>query len=341
MKKITVLFIAILLITLVFTGCKPQEAAVGFRAGMLTDLGGLSASEETKGFSDMGWDAFLKAKTDLGIEVTLVEAREQADYEPNIEKLVTEGYDIVIGVGFLITDAINNMAAKYPNSKFAIVDSVVDQPNVMSLVFSEQEGSFLVGALAGGMTQTGVVGFVGGMEVPLIKKFEVGYVAGARTVNPEIEVVVGYTGTFTDPAKGKEVSLAQFNNGADIVYAAAGSCGLGTIEAATEQGKYAIGVDTDQDALSKGFVLASMLKHVDIAVYAAIKAAKEGTFAGGIVEYNLKVDGVGISPMTYTKDKVPQALLDTITQLSDMIKNGTIVVPTTQEELDAFVPPTL
>jgi basic membrane protein A and related proteins len=340
-KKITVLFIAILLISLVFTGCKPQEEAAGFRAGMLTDLGGLSASEETKGFSDLGWDAFLKAKTDLGIEVTLVECREQADYEPNIEKLVTEGYDIVVGVGFLITDAINNMAAKYPDSKFAIVDNVVDQPNVMSLVFAEQEGSFLVGALAGGMTQTGIIGFVGGMEIPLITKFEVGYIAGARTLNPEIEVLVGYTGVFTDPVKGKEVSLAQFNNGADIIYAAAGSCGLGTVEAATEQGKYAIGVDTDQDALSKGFVLASMLKHVEVAVYDAIKAAKDGTFAGGIREYNLKVDGVGVSPMTYTKDKIPQSLLDTIDRLSQMIKDGTIIVPTTQDELNAFVPPTL
>jgi basic membrane protein A and related proteins len=340
MKKFSYLMIAMLVMMTIFTGCKPQ-AATGFRAGMLTDLGGLSGSAQNKGFSDLGWDAFLKAQTDLGATVTLVETKEQADYEPNLEKLAKEKYDIIVGVGFLLTDALNAVAPKYPDIHFAIVDNVVDQPNVMSLVFAEEQGSFLVGALAAGMTQTGTIGFMGGMEVPLIKKFEVGYIAGARTIKSDINVLVGYTGSFSDPAKGKEVTLAQYNENADIVYAAAGSCGLGTIEAAQEMNKYAIGVDTDQDGVAPGFVLVSMVKHVEIAVYDAISAAKNGTFTGGVHLYDLKVGGVGISAMTYTKDKVPQALLDKVTQLQQMIIDGTIVVPTTQEELDAFVPPSL
>jgi len=318
----------------------PTEAKP-FRAVMLTDLGGLSGSEKNKGFTDLGWDGFLKAKEELGVEITVVEAREQADYEPNITKVAQAGYDIIIGVGFLLTDAMNKIAPQFPDTKFAIIDSVVDQPNVASYVFKEEEGSFLVGAVAGGMTKTGIIGFVGGMEVPLIKKFEVGYIAGAKTVNPDVKVLSAYTGNFSDPGSGKQVSLSMHSKGADIIYAAAGACGLGTIEAAQQNDFYAIGVDTDQDGVAPGYVLCSMLKHVETATFTAIKEAKEGNFKPGIHVLGLKENGVGISPMTYTKDKVPAELLEKVEKLKEMIIAGEIVVPTTEDELNAFEPPSL
>ena len=348
--------IVVMLLTLALGACAPTPAATAapaagapaaeapkkvFKAAMVTDLGGLATSPDTKGFSDLCWEALEKAKKDLGIEITLFESKELADLEPNLTKAATEGYDFVVGCGFLFTDAITAVAPKFPNVKFALVDSVVDAPNVQSLVFSEHEGSFLVGAIAAGMSQTGTIGFLGGMEVPLIVKFEMGYWAGARTINPNIKILSGYTGSFSDVAKGKEITLTQFQQGADVVYAAAGACGLGTIEAAKEQGKWAIGVDTDQDGYAKGSVLTSMLKRVEIAVYNSVKSAFDGTFKGGVVVNDLKINAVGYSELRYTKDKIPASLLATVDKLAEMIKSGQIVVPQTKDELAKFVPPTM
>ena len=359
MRKLSIIASVVLALAFVFTSCAPkaeaaapaaeapaaeeaapaEAAAPAFKAAMITDLGGLSTSEETKGFSDLGWDAFKKAKEDLGIETTLIESKELADLEPNLRKMADEGYNIIVGVGYLFTDAIAAVAPDYPNTKFAIVDSVVDSPNVESLTFAEEQGSFLVGALAAGMSKSGTIGFVGGMESALIEKFEAGYIAGARAINPNIKVVSGYTGSFSDVAAGKELTLTQNGQGADVVYAAAGACGLGTIEAAKEKGFWAIGVDTNQDAVAPGSVLTSMLKHVEVAVYDAIKSAYDGTFAGGVKVYDLKVDGVGYSDMKYSKDKVPAELIEKVNTFADEIKSGKIVVPTTRDAANAFVLP--
>jgi len=342
MKKSLIFVMASLLVLAIGLGaCAPTTAKKGFKAAMVTDLGGLSTSPDTKGFSDLCWDALQKAKTELGIEVTLFESKELADLEPNLTKAATEGYDFVVGCGFLFTDAMQAVAPKFPNVKFALVDSVVEAPNVQNLLFASNEGGFLVGALAAGMSKTGTIGFVGGMEGPLIKNFEVGYVAGAKTLRPDIKILSGYTGSFSDVAKGKEITLTQYNQGADVVYAAAGACGLGTIEAAKEKGFWAIGVDTDQDGYAKGSVLTSMVKHVEVGVYNSLKAAYDGSFKGGTVVSDLKAGGVGMSEMKYTKDKVPAELLAKIDKLAEMIKDGTIKVPGTQEELDKFVPPTI
>ncbi len=349
-KKLFFVLSLVLVATLALTACAPKEpaateeaapAAEGdtFKVAMLTDLGGLAASEEVKGFSDLGWEAVQRAETELGVEVTLLEAKELADLEPNLIKMASEGYDVVVGVGYLFTDAMAAVAPQYPDTKFIIVDSVVDQPNVASLVFAEEQGSFLVGAIAAGMSQTGTIGFIGGMESALIEKFEAGYIAGARAINPEIKVLSGYTGSFTDVAAGKELTLTQYGQGADIVYAAAGSCGLGTIEAAKDNGFYAIGVDTNQDGIAPGSVLTSMLKHVEVAVFNSIKGAYEGNFVAGITTYDLAAGGVGYSSMEYTKDAVPAELLTTVDALAARIINGEIVVPTTVEEANAFVLP--
>jgi len=359
-KKIYFVLSLMLVATLAFTACAPKEEVTPteevteetttegaapaetkkpFKVAMLTDLGGLAASEEVKGFSDLGWDACLRAKEELGAEVTLLEAKELADLEPNLTKMASEGYDVVVGVGFLFTDAMNAVAPQFPDTKFIIVDSVVDQPNVASVVFAEEQGSFLVGAIAAGTSKTGIIGFIGGMESDLIEKFEAGYIAGAKAINPDIKVLSGYTGNFTDVASGKELALTQFGQGADVIYAAAGSCGLGTIEAAKEKGFYAIGVDTNQDALAPGYVLTSMIKHVEVGVYDVIKAAYEGNFSGGVHVYDLAAGGVGYSPMEYTKDKVPAELLEKVEGFAQRIIDGEIVVPTTVEEANNFVLP--
>ncbi len=369
MKKITILASVLLVLAVAFSACAPvvspneaaqtsapeqkpmettapaeaapAEEAPAFKAAMVTDLGGLAASEESKGFSDLGWDALLKASEEYGFEVTLVESKELADLEPNMTKLADEGYNYIVGVGFLFTDAMNAVAPKYPDTHFAIVDSVVDSPNVDSLVFTEEEGSFLVGAMAAGMSKSGTIGFIGGMEVPLIEKFEAGYIAGAKSINPDIKVLSNYTGNFNDVASGKEASLVQFNQGADVIYAAAGACGLGTIEAAAEQGFWAIGVDTDQDGYAPGHVLTSMLKHVEVAVYESVVADYEGKFTGGVKVFDLAVGGVGYSEMKYTKDQVPAELINKVDVLSAAIVADKIVVPTTRDEANAFVLPPL
>jgi basic membrane protein A len=215
-KKLYLVLSLILVATLALSACAPKEEAAPaeevapaeeaapaeesaegeastFKVAMLTDLGGLAGSEEVKGFSDLGWDALKQAESELGVEITLLEAKELADLEPNLIKMASEGYDVVVGVGFLFTDAMTAVAPQFPDTKFIIVDSVVDQPNVASLVFAEEQGSFLVGAIAAGMSQTGTIGFIGGMESALIEKFEAGYIAGARAINPDIVVLSGYT----------------------------------------------------------------------------------------------------------------------------------------------------
>ncbi|MBP6086588.1 MAG: BMP family ABC transporter substrate-binding protein [Pelolinea sp.] len=357
LRKMSVLVSLMLVVAILFSACAPQEAAPveeapaeeapaeeapaaeeapKFRAAMVTDLGGLAASEDVKGFSDLGWDALKKAEAELGIEITLVESTELAQLEPNLTKLASEGYDFVVGVGYLFTDAMAAVAPRFPDVNFAIVDSVVEAPNVASLIFAEEEGSFLVGAIAAGMSKTGIIGFIGGMEGPLIEKFEAGYIAGARSINPDIKVLSGYTGNFTDVASGKELALTQFRQGADVIYAAAGSCGLGTIEAAKENGFWAIGVDTDQDGVAPGHVLTSMLKHVEVAVYDSLKSAYDGNFKSGVHLYDLAAGGVGYSELKYTRDQIPPELLEKVDALAERIKADEFDVPTTRDEAYKF-----
>jgi basic membrane protein A len=320
------------------------EAPVGekkkLRAAMVTDIAGIG----DRSFNESAWRGLQRAQKELGAEVRFLESAKLPDYEQNLRLLAQQKYDVVIAVGFAMEDALKKVAPQFPNVVFAIVDgNAPDLPNCVSLKFREQEGSFLVGALAGAMTKTNVVGFVGGMEIPLIKKFEAGYRAGVMTTNPKAKVLVGYTGNWTDSAKGKELALSQFERGADIVYHASGQCGLGVIEAAKARGKghFAIGVDSDQDYLAPGFVLTSMIKSVDNAVFEVCKSVQEGTFQPGTRDLGIKENGVGLSPMQYTKHLVPQQVLDKIETLRQMIAEGKLKVPQSEEELKAFQPPAL
>lgn len=322
------------------TQAPTPAGAKKLRAGMVTDIAGIG----DRSFNESAWRGLKRAEKELGAEVRYLESVKLPDYEQNLRLLAQQKYDVVIAVGFAMEDALEKVAPQFPNTIFAIVDgNAPNVPNVVSLKFREHEGSFLVGALAGAMTKTGIVGFVGGMEIPLIKKFEAGYRAGVMTTNPRARVLVGYTGNWTDTAKGKELALSQFERGADIVYHASGQCGLGVIEAAKKAGKghFAIGVDSDQDYIAPGFVLTSMIKSVDNAVFQVCKEVVEGKFQPGTRDLGIKENGVGISPMRYTKHLVPKQVLDKIETLRQMIAEDKLKVPQSEEELKTFQPPTL
>jgi basic membrane protein A len=243
----------------------------------------------------------------------------------------------VFGVGFLFTDDIKNLAKEFPDVKFACVDYTIGEgeqvaPNVVALKFREEQGSYLVGALAALLSKTHTLGFVGGMQIPLIKKFEAGYVAGVKAMDPRANVIVKYAGTtgtaFKDPAKGKELGLAEYHQGADIIYHASGSTGLGVFEAARETKKLAIGVDSDQHDEAPGFILTSMVKRVDIAVLETIREVHEGRWTGGILVFGLGQNGVTWVYDDRNKHLIPDHVKATVDSLQGEIVAGRITVPT-------------
>ncbi len=308
------------------------------RAAMVTDVGGIG----DESFNASAWRGLERARDQLGAEVRYLESRTAADYVRNLTALARQGFDVVFAIGFLMEDALAKVAPRFPKVYFGIVDGKAPNlPNCVSLIFNEQEGSYLVGALAGAFTKTNVVGFVGGMNVPLIKKFEYGYRAGVLTTNPKARVLVGYTGNWDDVSKGRELALTQFSQGADIIYHAAGRCGIGVIRAAQQKGKgyYAIGVDSDQDHLAPGHVLTSMMKRVDNAVFDVCKRVAEGRFKGGTIVYGVKEKGVGLSPMRFTRKLVPNVVLAKVRRLEQLIVQGKVVPPYNEQTFRAFRPP--
>lgn len=333
-RKLKVMF-ALAILCFLTLGCigqeeeEPEEVtkiAIVFATGGLGD----------KSFNDTCYEGVREAETDFGIKFDYVEPTAIAEYEGfHRQYAMTGEYALIIGIGFDQADAITVVAGEYPDQNFAIVDMVVDQPNVASLVFNENEGSFLVGAAAALKTQTNKIGFVGGMDIPLIRKFLAGYKYGAEHINPNIQVMWKYVGDWADPAKGKELALAQFDDGADVVYAAAGRSGLGAIQAAHERGMLVIGVDADQCDTIEGVpvstFLASMLKRVDVAVYDMIKAVVEGTFTGGVKVFGAAQNGVGICK------HVPSDIKGQIDDLMAEIASGEITVPIDIDESGQYV----
>ena len=253
-----------------------------------------------------------------------------------MRQLAAGDAQLIFGVGFLFTDDIRKLAREFPDKKFACVDYTVTPndtlpPNLVALKFKEEEGSYLVGALAGLLNKTGKLGFVGGMEIPLIKKFEAGYVAGVHAVRPKTQVIVKYAGTtgtaFKDPTKGKELALAEYNQGADIIYHASGSTGLGVFEAAREKGKLAIGVDSDQYDEAPDNVLTSMVKRVDVAVFETIKALGEHRWSSGVKVFGLAEQGVAWVYDDRNKARIPDPVRATVDSLKAEIIAGRIVAP--------------
>jgi basic membrane protein A len=269
------------------------QAQDDFLPAVVFDMGG----KFDRSFNEGIYNGVEQFREETGIEYREFEVTNESQREQALRRMARDGADIVIAVGFAQAPALEVVAQEFPDTRFTIIDMVVDLPNVQSVVFQEHEGSFLVGVLAAMASQTGAVGFVGGMDIPLISKFACGYHQGAAYVNPDIGYFENMTGTtpaaWNDPAKGAELAQSQFDRGADVVYAAAGATGLGVLQAAADAGKLAIGVDSNQNYLHPGTVLTSMLKRVDVAAYNAFRSAMDGTWEPGVQVLGLAEDGVG------------------------------------------------
>ena len=252
-----------------------------------------------KSFNEAAYNGAEKFKKDSGIAYRDFEVTNEAQREQALRNMARRCASIIIAMGFAQATPLQVVAKEFPNVKFTIIDAKVDLPNVQSVLFKEEEGSYLVGMLAALTSKTGKVGFVGGMDIPLIRAFACGYVQGAKAVNAKAEVIQNMTGTtpaaWNDPTKGGELARSQFDRGADVVYAAAGATGLGVLQAAKDLGKLSIGVDSNQNHLHPGSVLTSMIKRVDVAIYDAFKDAKAGTWKPGLRILGLKEEGVGWS----------------------------------------------
>ncbi len=319
-------------------------SGLALRVMMVTDMGGLG----DKSFNDGTWEGIVRAADFLGIDAEVIVSYEMADYIPNLSSAAREA-DIVFAVGFLMEDALFRVSAQFPDTYFVGIDIVPPEgwegDNVATYIFEEQEGAFLVGYLAAAMTEVGLIGFVGGIPIPPVERFRYGYEAGIRVYEDlhgkTVDILRGYTMDFVDPKKGKDLALAQFAEGADIVFHAAGACGIGVIEAAAERGEgfFAIGVDVDQDYMSPGNVLTSSIKRIDVASYTAVLSVALGTFEPGLHVLGIKDEGVGMSEMEYTRHLVPAEVLRELDFLTEEMKAGTLVIPRTQDELDAFEVP--
>ena len=268
-------------------------SAQDFTPAVIFDMGG----KFDKSFNEAAYNGAERFKQEAGIEYLEFEVTNESQRDQALRRMARRGANVVIAVGFSFATPLEQIAKEFPDTKFVIIDGVVEQPNVQSVVFKEHEGSFLVGMAAALASKTGKVGFVGGMDIPLIRNFAHGYQQGVKYINPDAEVFVNMTGTtpaaWNDPAKGAELAQSQFDRGADVVYAAAGGTGLGVLQAAADSGKLSIGVDSNQNYLHPGSVLTSMLKRVDVAVYNAFKDAKEGTLKTGTQNLGLAEEGVG------------------------------------------------
>ena len=271
-------------------------AAVGadeVKPAVVFDMGG----KFDKSFNEGIYNGVEKFREETGIEYGEFEVTNEAQREQALRNFARRGYNPIIAVGFGQAPALDKVAAEFPDTSFSIIDMVVDQPNVQSIVFKEHEGSFLVGMIAALASETGKVGFVGGMDIPLIRRFACGYEQGVMYVNPDAQVYQNMTGTtpaaWNDPVKGGELAKSQFDRGADIVFAAAGGTGLGVLQAAADSGKLSIGVDSNQNYLHPGSVLTSMLKRVDVAAYEVYTTAMADTWEAGIKDLGLAEDGVG------------------------------------------------
>jgi basic membrane protein A len=309
---------------------KPAGAA--FPVGLVFDIGGRG----DKSFNDAAFAGLTRAQQELGIRFTTLETSEGSDREAQLRQLASGDSKLIIGVGFLFTDDVRALAKEFPEKKFACVDYTVTPndtlpPNLVALKFREEEGSFLVGALAALLTKTNKIGFVGGMEIPLIRKFQAGYVAGAKAANPAVQVQVKYAGTtgaaFKDPTKGKELALAEYHAGADIIFHASGSTGLGVFEAGRELKKLAIGVDSDQYDEAPGVVLTSMVKRVDTAVFDTIQELKDGKWKHGVRDFGLAEKGVMWVYDDRNKALIPDAVKAKVDSLQALIVAGTLRVP--------------
>ncbi|HWR38971.1 MAG TPA: BMP family ABC transporter substrate-binding protein [Patescibacteria group bacterium] len=351
-KKHTLLLVTVLIMALLLSGCgqkKSEQANPAtdgtkkLKVGLVYDLGGRG----DKSFNDAAYSGLEKAQRDFAdkIEVKYLEPTGSGENREQLLRLLSqEKYDLVLGIGLFFTDSIPRVARDFPQTKYGLVDGYVPglkpESNVICLLFREHEGAFLVGAAAALKSKTGKIGFVGGMQSPLIEKIEAGYTAGARYINPQIQVVADYVGTtgeaFKDPVKGKELALKQIQGGVDVLFQAAGASGVGVFEAATAPKIWMIGCDADQSLnasdIQRPLILTSMQKRVDNAVYQTIKALIDKEFKGGYQEFGLKEGGVGYAENEFNRDLIgaDKVKLDDI---KEKIISGEIKVPASKKDL--------
>src|SRR5258708_90196 len=266
-----------------------------FKVGLVLDRGG----KDDKSFNSSAYLGANEAKKNLGVFLKYVEASDDNAFEPMLRAFAQKDFDLMIGIGFAQKEAIKKVAAQFPQKHFAIVDAQVDAPNVRSLLFEEHEGAYLVGAIAALTSKTGKVGFVGGMDIPLIRRFEMGYEAGAKKANPAVAVLANYVGitseAWNNPPKGKELAMSQYEAGADVIFAAAGASGLGVFDAAEEKKKFASGVDAYPGVTQPGLIITNMLKRVEEPGFTTIQEAQTGKFAGGVQRFCLANKAVSFS----------------------------------------------
>src|SRR3954470_3796326 len=307
-------------------GARSAEDKSKVHVGIVFDIGG----KDDRSFNASAWEGVKRAAKDFPIVLRDVEPGDPTSVEPAIRAFAERNYDLVIGVGFEQQPVVERVAKDYPNVNFVIIDGVIDLPNVASLVFKEHQGSFLVGMLAAMKSQTGTVGFIGGMDIPLIHKFELGYEEGARAVNPNINIIANYVGVtpaaWNNPGQGKELALAQIGKGADVIFTAAGNSGLGAFDAVEQQNKFVIGVDSDQNWVKPGHVLTSMVKRIDNAVYQIVKDRVSGQFTAGVHVYGLENEGVGYAVDQYNQNLITPEMTQRVEEARQKIIDGQIQV---------------
>ncbi|HUG62198.1 MAG TPA: BMP family ABC transporter substrate-binding protein [Methylomirabilota bacterium] len=283
-----------------------------------------------KSFNEAAYGGAEQFKQETGIEYRDFEPSGDTQGEQALRNFASRGFNPVIGVSFAWTSAIEKVAAEFPDTKFVLIDSVVDKPNVRSVVFKEHEGSYLVGLLAGMASETGKVGFVGGMDIPLIRKFACGYVQGAKAADPATEVFQNMTGTtgaaWNDPVRGGELAKSQIDQGADVIYAAAGATGLGVLQTAADNGKKSVGVDSNQNYVHPGSVLTSMIKRVDLAVYNAMMDTKNDAFTPGLVALGVAEDGVGYAVDEHNESMITAEMKAAVEKAKADIISGAVAV---------------
>ncbi|KGE18944.1 BMP family lipoprotein [Paenibacillus wynnii] len=334
MKKAFKLSLVMLLaMTVILAGCGKNDNNSGAKSdvkvGMVTDVGGVN----DKSFNQSAWEALEALKKEAGIEVKYLQSKSNADYQPNLNQFIKDGYNLTWAIGFDLGDALGKVAEQNPDANLAIIDSVVDKANVQSVTFSENEGSFLVGVVAGLTTKTNKVAFIGGMESPVIKRFEVGFTAGVKAVNPDAKVTNTYAGAYDKPDIGKSMATTLYDAGNDIIFPAAGATGNGVFNEATSRNKaggekvWVIGVDKDQSLeFGDEVTLTSMVKRVDEAVKMVSQQVIDGKFEGGkVTVLGLKENGVGL-PET-SKANVSAEILAKVEDFKKQIIDGTVTVP--------------
>lgn len=310
-----------------FAAGTKDEDTEKMKIGLVTDVGKV----DDKTFNQFAYEGMMRAAEEFDLEANYIETQQPTDYDKNIQTFAEEGYDMIVTVGFMLTDSTIKMAEKYPDVMFAGVDQFYENPldNTMGLLFAEDQAGFIAGALAAMMSKSGIIGIVAGMEIPPVIKYRKGYENGAKYINPNIKVLGVYIDSFTAPDRGKAAAEAQIAEGADVIFGAGGPTGSGGIVAAMEKEVFGIGVDQDEYYTTMGgeyapYLLSSAMKRVDNAVYNAIKSFVEGTFKGGHFIGTAANGGVGYAPFHDAEKKVPKKVKDRLDEIMKKLADGSL-----------------